>query len=460
MTRLFAKAAFRRALAAVACLSSLAILFSFPERSANPLWKGYRVLVASLDLPEQNVLDRLTAAGVSQIVSQSNSLVVNDGKMAPVLPFLAKKNDTIRVWFENARDNYRYFFLGESPFLDARVTKALESEKEPWALERSESVHIIPVSLVAALLLAGVVAVNGSAIGAVAGLPFVLYSLSSNRFPSYIAALFAVLAVLAFANLLEPANEGLRADLRLLRLRKNPFSFVPVALSLIAAGFSGPHALSLFAAAAISAGAFAFFSIDALAFFRRFRDARRLHPRFKSYPMHPQTVSKSWPPRRALACALSVPAFAVAGFFLFGSVSATATGAPFGDQFAAVYIPSPTGYTAGVGFGADAYEEFVRSRENPEYPDLAWFLALRWNVETAPWRRAGVPITDPAIGDKTVVTQYAMDDAGRITPRADAIKTFDAAFFRETLSSDLTPLERMLAAQGRFCSVSLRSFAR
>jgi hypothetical protein len=237
-------------------------------------------------------------------------------------------------------------------------------------------------------------------------------------------------------------------------MRKNPFILIPWLAVVPVLPFGGILSTLFFFASLGTSASLVYLSMSFRNFFLSRKELKRLHPVFRPDLMHPASIGKKKITKIDVFPALSIPVLALAAIFLFGPSSPTDRNRA-GDEARELYIPSPSEYTVHTGFDASGYESLVSMQKKQAYPDLAWFLSVRWNLETAAWRRASEAFADPAPGATVYCMEYAADDNGKISGKKDTIMTFDSNFIRKTLSGPLTPLERMLVSQGRFASVNL-----
>ena len=121
------------------------LLTFFPLRTINQVWQGYRILVVPLEQNEKNIVENLEKQGISDFVTESNSLIINNNAKTPSQPALEKWNADRSLWFRNESHNSRYFFLAETPFLETKITKAFSGAQFSWSLEHSDGIKIFPV---------------------------------------------------------------------------------------------------------------------------------------------------------------------------------------------------------------------------------------------------------------------------------------------------------------------------
>jgi len=125
-----------------------------------------------------------------------------------------------------------------------------------------------------------------------------------------------------------------------------------------------------------------------------------------------------------------------------------------------LYIPSPSGYTKKQGFDIENWTELNQLRKQNTLPDLGTYIGIRWNLDTAPWRRLQETVHDPVAGEVIENNQFFTDKNGVVSEKMNTMFIFDTNFIRKTLSSGITPLETMLIRQGRFMTVEIARQAR
>ena len=453
MKRLFRSPAscFFAGFAAVLCF---ALLFLFPSRSIDPIWKGWRVLVVPLSENETSVLERLNKNGITSFATESNSLIHNTNEMAPAVSFLPAKNQDIAPWFRNEDQKIRYIYIEDKPFLESRIDRSFRDATFIWTLERADGIHTSPVILAVLFLIALLVFCRNRLFLAVSGLPLLVYALVCNQYPAFLISIVSIYGDFVLERFLEPGHQSLSSRQRLVRMRKNSFILIPWLAVIAILPFGGIHSALLFFAAGGAAFSLVYLAVSFRSFVFAKRELKRLHPAFRPNLMHPASIGRKKIEQIEVFAAIPIPALALCALFLFGS-SPLSQQNPARDGGRELYIPSPSEYTGHTGFDASGYEVLVSMQKKQAYPDLAWFLSVRWNLDTAPWRRASEAIVDPVPGATISCMEYAADKTGKISGINDIIMTFDSNFIRKTLSGPLTPLEHMLVSQGRFASVNL-----
>ena len=438
-------------LVAVLCCS---LLFLFPSRSIDPVWKGYRVLVVPLSEDEAGIVVRLTDAGIASFITESNSKIRNTTEMAPVTSFLPGKNEALAPWFRNDGQKIRYLYLEEKPFLESKVDHAFADANFDWTIEKADSIHLVPVFLAVLFFAVLLVFCRDRLFLAVSGLSFLLYAFTCNQYPAFLISITALYGIFVLERLLEPRQLSLAAKQRLVRLRKNPFMLFPWFVILLILPFGGFPATLLFVASLGVAIPMLYLTVSARNFISAKKELKRIHPSFWPNLMHPESIEKKTIEKIELLLAIPIPVLGLCALFLFGGMVMPEQKRGQ-DGSRELYIPSPTEYTDRTGFDTSGYEALASMRKDQAYPDLAWFISVRWNLETAPWRRVQEPFADPVPGATVNCMEYEAGDDGKISGKKDTIMTFDSNFIRKTLSGPITPLEKMLISQGRFASVNL-----
>jgi hypothetical protein len=453
MKRLF-RAPASYIIAGLVAVLSFSLLFLFPSRSIDPIWKGYRVLIVPVSEDEAGIVARLNNAGIISFVTESNSMIRNTTEMAPVASFLPGKNEVLLSWFRNDEQKIRYLYLEEKPFLESKVDHAFADAHFDWTIEKADSIHLVPVFLAVLFFAVLLVFCRDRLFLTVSGLSFLLCVFTCNQYSAFLVSITALYGIFVLERLLEPRQSSLTAKQRIVRLRKNPFVLLPWFIVLFILPFGGFPAALLFVASLGVAIPMLYLAISARNGISAKKELKRFHPSFRPNLMHPDSIGKKTLEKIELLLIAPIPVLGLCAFFLFdGLVMPEQKQAQAGRR--ELYIPSPTGYTDRTGFDTSGYASLSSLRKNQAYPDLAWFISVRWNLETAPWRRVQEAFVDPVPGATANCMEYEAGDDGKISGKKDTIMTFDSNFIRKTLSGPITPLEKMLVSQGRFASVNL-----
>lgn len=439
------------------CTVALATILSLlPVTQTKTIWSGYRVLAVPLDLDESEIITRLTDSGIRDFATESNSAVLNDSKMAPSQPFLAKKNAELSAWFVDRERGTRFAYLRDGPFLDDRVERAFSSAAFSMYLERAGTTGPLPLLLLCAYLVALGVFSTQKRTFLAATVPFLLFAAKCPDAASFCSAACAVFGLFLLAELLEPERKALPGRYRSLRLRRQPLYALPFAASVAFAAVAGAQGFLRFSATLALSASFSVMIASLSARIASRFERKRLHPSFTPDFMHPDTLGRKRVDRTSFLLAIPVPCLLVASLFMLGTAGPSrptgASGAE-NDPLRVLYIPSPSGYTSGSGFGADEYSSAIGMREAGCVPDLAWFISVRWNLETAPWRRLDEEPQDPKPGTVSKVVDYEPDGDSKLRAVEKNMGTFDSSFIKKVVAARPTPLERMLTEQGRFVTV-------
>jgi len=443
------KPEFTLILAAVLCLSGFSLLYLYPSRSVASIWTGYRTLVVSAAEGEDVILARLEGQGIVDLVTQSNSIIKNTNREAPDQPFLAVINTGRQAWFLDPEGKLRYFYLREIPFLGLKVADGLSGATFFWHLEAAEGMVYFPFFLTVLLFIFGLLLARNRLYQFSGGLPFLLLPLSSTRPSGFIAAILAIYTVILASDL--SAGRARLDKIQLARrFRSQPFVIVTSAGSILAALSGGLHPFLLLCAAATSSLAAIVPANAAMKMAIEWHEKRRLHPVFVIEAMHPGTVSRGWSGRLVMVVSSAAAACALAGILLFAFRSVkTDTG-----REKDLYIPAPARYTGNAGLDLAGYTAHAALEKYGTLPDLGDFIATQWRMRTFSWQRVQLPSPDPTGSSVAEFTYYSIDGDGVISEHRRVLETFDTGFIRKTLSSDGTPLEKMLLAQDRFVTVS------
>lgn len=432
------------------------ILSLFPATAAHSVWKGYRVLAVPLGLDEAEIVSSLTDAGMREFATESNSSIRNDSKMAPSQPFLQKKNAELDSWFVDRERGVRFLYLRDGSLLDDRIARALSSASISWYLESAGKTGPLPTLLIGAYLVALCLFSTQKRTFLSASAPFLIFVSGCTDIASFVSAVCAVYGLYLLADLLEPERTGLPRGYRPRRLRHSPFVTAPSGIALMLAIYSPARGLSRFSITLALSVSLAIFVSLVSRYVSAWMASTRLHPAFRPDLMHPDTLERKKNDKKSLFLAIPVPCLLVAALFLFnsGNQPRETDDTPSNDDpFRVLYIPSPSGYTSGKGFGADEYASVAGMRDEGCVPDLAWFLSVRWNLETAPWRRLDDEIRDPLPGTSATIVNYGSAPDAKIRAEEKNMGTFDSSFIKKAISAPVTPIEKMLIEQGRFVTV-------
>lgn len=450
--------AYKNILAGITVVACVLLFYFFPSYSINPVWKGYRFLAVPLEQDEKSILTLLEKNNITDLVTESNSRIKNTSEKVPIQPFLEAKNEALSPWFRNDSEELRYIYIAEAPFLESRIQKAFSSSGFSWFFEKADGMHILPIALVVVFFAITVFLSQYRLFLLATGWPFILYAARCNQFPAFLASLLSIYGLFVASDLFEPGKRALSRKMRRKRFNRHPETIVPAILAFFSS-FSGKgHSFRMLPVAfALSGALFVLFS-SLQDFFRQKLEQTRLHPSFTPEPMHPGSVLKKWPGKNVLYALVPIPVLCVSGFFLFGTVSMSESRIKGSGE--ELYIPSPSGYTSRTGFDSDGYTEMNRLRQEPFFPDLGWFLAVRWNLETAPWRRVQTAVTEPEAGSIAEIMEFTSDENAILSGKKETMYIFNDSFIKKTLSGTVTPLEKMLLAQGRYVTVNLERHSR
>lgn len=432
-------------------LTASLLLFSFRSLPEASLWRGWRILTVSAAIGEERVTEALESNGIEGFATESNSLTrSNPGRIAPA-GYLESIDARKRDWF--LRDDIRYLYLKETGNLTSAVAKALEGLGTPWNLEASSTVAWLYIFLPLILWVIALKESKNRLITAAFLLPTALIPVSLNRAPGFLGALLTLLSAY-FASEALPSSPLRQTRFNRARSVLDAAPALAAALCVPLTGsFSGfPDVVRLAAGFSLGPASLAAWK-TAQPLLEEFLDRRREHPRFTAVKMLPVT-GNALSGRSLRAGGLLLTALAL-GLIARGGAGMERKGLP-GE----LPCPVPTGYTNVSGLGPDAFDAFMQRRTGGELPDLGDFLVERWNLDTLQWRRVGSPPEVPVKGSQAVYTEYGTDASGRIVGQAKTMAVFDSAFIRRALSEEASPLERMLADQGKFVSVTMTRVSR
>jgi len=450
------KPVYKNSFAALVSIVCLIILFFFPLRTLNPVWKGYRVLVVPLEQNEQKILDTLEKQGINDIVTESNSLILNINSKTPSLPSLGKWNEDRLGWFRNVSTSCRYFYLAETPFLETKANKAFSGVNFNWYLEHSEGIQLFPVLFGFLFLIICLFLLKQRILFAIYNIPIGFYAYFCNTVSGYITSIFSILLFFLLAGLLEPENKTLSLYQRLTRIKHHwiPLLLFPIIIGITSTGGWQPFLIYVVSLTLSVSITILFFSLKVI--ITSVIEKKRIHPVFHPVTMNPETIIGKWPKKTDVYVFIIALLLSATGYILFNAQNSKTS---ISDK-QELYIPSPSGYTVSTGFTMDNWNELSNKRTENSLPDLGTYVAVRWNLDTAPWRRIQDSTHDPVAGETISNNQFFADKNGIITGKKNTMFTFDTNFIRKILSSGITPLETMLIRQGRFMTVEIARQAR
>ncbi|HHU36157.1 MAG TPA: hypothetical protein GXZ47_02895 [Treponema sp.] len=425
----------------VLCFIALAILMFIPIRSSITLWKDYRVLTVSPPEFEKEVIIGLKAKGLSEIVTESNSMLLPDNTLSPVQPFITEVNNERRRWFSQEKTGERFFFLSDVPDLDRRVTEVLSTLPIIWTLEENGVLFLFPSIILLILLAAGIIIQKNRILLVVSSIPTFILALSWNRPSGMITAMILLSALTVHCDLIFTGNFSLTAVQRLRRLLKNLFVLLPVVLLI-------PFAFLINVRAGVLLLASLAFSIALIALFHILS---AINKPLGFVPMHPKTLYRPNFFNKKLIVILSVTLVicSTTGMIFF----AAHTGKLAFSKNQELYLPTPSGYTDQTGFTPEALQAFSTAKPDDSLPDLSDFLAVQWKIAVFPWQDYRNNVNPPQIDEQMLIEEYVFnDEIGMLQATPRVVATFDREFIKRTLAEKSTPLEEMLIQQGQFVS--------
>lgn len=432
---------------ALVLIVSALILYLFPVSQRSSIWKGYRVLSVSLDQPEGAILKRLNDSGVKDAVSESTALDgpgrVGAGDIRSPFP-----RARYRAWFVDEERGYRTIYVPDRAGLDRAVGNALDELTGDWALEASVGRGSLRYLVVLVFLCLAIALSRNRVLVAAAGIPLVVLSASADCFAGFFAACLCVFAAWRIVDAAVPPGLEIRRRQLSERLWAARANAVPIPVAFACSLVGGWRIAVLFLAALALAASLVYFAVKALRLSGRAMESRSLHARFR--PLAMTALPRRLPSlvdRSSLAALLIA---SIAGFALaFAPTGARAVSFPTG-----LSIPIPSGYTISSGFDGNGYDELARIRPEGALPDLGDYLAEAWIAQSFPYRRVMEGVSPPKPGERLSVREYTADERGVLTEHERNMLVFDDAFIRKNLDMRvLSPLGRMLAAQGRFVTV-------
>lgn len=433
-------------------IASGIIMVLFPVHTTDTCWKEYRILAVSPPDHEQELVTRLSTAGIGHIVTESNSMLPRGNPLSPVQPFIDEANRLRSRWFYNPESGLRFFFVPDTPHLERVIESAFASQPVSWYLEGTASFFLLLLVPPLLLIAAGLFVQKNRLAGVLGSVPAVILAGTWNTMAGMTGASLIVCTVIALSDVLHEGSFELTGPQRVERVKRNPFLFSPVLVALVIALFNGGHSFALFFMAILATGSvfLLVYLVPAVPVFSEYLGL--LHRRrFRCVPIHPHTLYRSGHVNRSMIVIL-------AGVLILSGapsaiLSSTGSGKSSFSGEECLYLPIPAGYTDQVGFTPETFESFLRIRSDSELPDLADFLAVQWKMTIFPWTDYRNRLYPPAVGEQMVVYDYLFDEQqGRLLPMARVVAEFDREFIKKTLAGNTTPLEKMLLEQGRFVS--------
>ncbi len=451
MARLTTKPHITIPILAACSLAFIAFLSLSRDVPRHSLWQGWRTLACPATVSEAAITEALEASGIRDFASMANSRVSNPKNETLPESFLSTVNAQRQKWFEH--EGTRYLYLRERSDLDRKVSQALAPLGAVWFLDGRGGFYPLFAILSLVSWSAMMALTRNRAIGRVALIPAILLPYSVHRWQGFAAALAIVLAsFLAGEYFPRTALQGdPRKSLR--KMRKAAYLLVPLSALVLFLFLVPPvSALRIIFSAALCPLLFAL-QAEVGSIAARWIDSKRAHPRFTPVKMaESAAVPRAATVLKALGLAIVIFAAGFAGqnFAIHESIK------PSGE----LSLPAPRRYTGPSGFGAEAFDTFMSLRDKDGLPDLGDFLAVRWSVDTFPWRRLKDPWNIPYRGAVARYTEYRIDSEGKIAGTPKTMLTFDSAYVRHALAAASTPLERMLQDQGRFVSAKMTRMSR
>lgn len=436
--------------AAVFCAGIFA-LCSFPLYTIHKIWKDYRVLVVSLSESETDIVSRLKSKGIVDIVTAMNSMLLNTNQEAPIEPFLPTINAERTGWFINTEHNCRYLFLRDQPFLTAKTAESFSGTDFFWVLEKTGGMNPLPPLFVIIVFLAGLFFVKNRLFQIAGGCSFILLAISCNRPSGFFAAILFLYTGILLADHFERQCGTLTGKQLISRLLADRVILI-LLLAALVAGFSGGFQAGFLSIAALAVSLSGVSLFGAL---RRFvvilRNKQRLHPIFIPVHIRQSDLPASLKKKTILGISTLVPVLLISGTLALNTGNRQME-TQFGKD---LYIPAPSGYTDHSGFTIESYTDWVTMKSAAGLPDLGDFVSVQWHIQTFPWRRLQTPTEKPDRDSTAEYPDYVIDEKGIISEKNRIMAKFDTDFIRKTLSSDSTPLEKMLLRQNRFVTVNL-----
>ena len=404
-----------------------------------------------LEQDEKTIVTNLEMLGISDIVTESNSQIINYNSKTPVQPEIGKWNEDRSLWFRNASHNCRYFYLAETPFLETKINKSFTDAHFSWYLEHSDGIKIFPVVLCFLLLFICLFLLKRRVLFFLYTIPVVFYTFFCNTVSGYLTSIFSIVVFYIFTSLLEPENGALSGFQRVTRIKHHPVSLCTAPIIIVIASTGGGHSLLMYGITLCLSFSILVLVLSLKTRINFIRERKRIHPVFRPIMMNPESIIGKWPKKTDIYIFLTAVLLSGTGFLLF-NVQDSKTGISDKQE---LYIPSPSGYTKSTGFDDKNWTELSQIRTPNSLPDLGTYVSIRWNLETAPWRRIQETIRDPVAGESVGSNQFFSDKDGKISGKMNTMFTFDTNFIRKILSSGITPLETMLMRQGRFMAVEI-----
>lgn len=434
----------------VVCASLLA-LFLFPVHSGKTCWTGYRVLVVTPANKEAEVVSRLDKAGITDYASEANSQLANSSPEAPIQPYLSRLNDERSRWFTDDEHNTRFVYLKNLPFLDNRIEKAFTGSDLAYYLEKNSGMLFAQSLALILLLCVGLFTRSNRAYQFFCAIPSFMLSVYYCQIPGFLASVALLWGTLELAGSVDTQRLLLNSrQLLNILIRKRMYALFFL-VALVFGALRGFHGFFLVFLAILASAALPIPVSKLVEIYRKSRNRKRLHPRFEPLaisggsvlPVNVTNLKYALPLAALLTAGIGIP------LLVMRSPSHKT------DESRVLYIPAPSRYTRHAGFGVDGYSELTALRSKQALPDLGDFVAARWIIRTAPWRRIQDPVLAPEAESTAEYVSYQMDEAGIITGKKRIMDTFNTGFIKKSLVVDSTRLEKMLLKQKRFVTVEL-----
>lgn len=434
-------------------IGSILILFLYPIQTSTSVWKGYRVLVVSLSVNENDITSRLQKQGITEFITESNTLLKNQITEAPIQPILSKINESRSAWFINVTQKNRYIYLKDIPFLDSRIQAAFSGTDYVWNLESGGGgVTFIPSLLCFLFVIIGLFVSKNYLYQLFCSLPFVFLAVSCNTILGCIISLFSIYSLILLLELLSSNGKVISKKQILQRVYRQKRVFIPICISFVSAIIGGWQSVLLFLAALTASLISTYFISSVSQKIEIIQSKNRIHPVFRPQLMH-QSIPEIHLKRSSILIVSSVSLILVIIGVLFFSLRTQ----PFNNSDNDLYIPAPARYTVRTGFDIEGYTELLALKDSSGLPDLSDFLAAQWQIYTFPYQRVQNQLQKPKNGSIVLYNNYTIDKNGLITPKKQIMNTFNTEFIKKRLFLDSTPLEKMLLKQNKFVTVGQKS---
>lgn len=417
------------------------------------LWKGYVVLYASKEIPEQSVLETLTKNDVSKIITLSQQTVPSFSKQIPVQfidnsKYVANRSN----YFFDKNNNLQLYYIPENYIAKAKTTINELSLSYPdfnVGLDLSVSYPFVVPVLCFCAFVVFVFLSKKKKYMILAGFFPVLFSIC---LPVYTGGAAAVLIMYAFylAGSVWNRKNMLKVILKTFTIIL--FFVIPLPIAFASSVRSGLMFLIVYA------GSFALLYI--LYEISQIRTTKR---RFVPVPMFTASMIPVLTKKTTSYVLIPVAVSAILCFICVFTGYFPST-----KNTKDLYIPAPAEYTEQIGFNIETYgiaTQTIKSIETKKLPNLVDYLVWTWNTMAFPYKSLNnsVYIEKVLPGDIIGFSSFSKDAKGTITEAIKPIYIFDDEYINAIIGgidNNSSQIELLLKHQGGFINMIYADVAR